>query len=326
VFKVGVHSDELREESNDGEYSLDGEDNWVQASKLGWLQKWSKHLTLLDTYVQGVEGAIWMDLLSATPSHSLQEAGSYFRNFQEQEKKYSLNACEVAWECVSENPIRQVEELVPYMRQYGRLGVEVNDYRVSEEEAEYSNSVVIRLGNGNQLALYAKTNRRIRFEYRYRSDRGHKPAPLLRKTADNKAGLYSLVDEVKVIATEEMNGLFTYLRQTVGMSGGVLTSSKSVSNLYMGVLRHTKMDVENAEMILQQLENTGVVKPAHKVLKSLHESIRSMADKKPKMLDYDKSAKVYLPVEEYRWAVSQLESVGGWERLALDPLEVTSES
>lgn len=318
--RVGIHADLAERINSQGdEDSLDGTDNWVPRGHYRFLS-WERVDFALNTYISRVSEAIKQELARAAWEGSISAAeNSGFLTGVRDEQKYKLNYCEIAWEYLDDQPIRRVEDLLPILRMYARDSVEVNEYRVTEAGEGFSRGVIIRLGSGNQLSVYAKTNRRLRFELRYRMDRGCAPSPLGRKTAQDREGLVALVTNLKEHASQKMNDLFSFIRSRSEPMG---LYQFSVLDLCLIILGHCGLDHEIARDILYQLSTCGSVPPARRIEASKYRVIRSMATTSPQVLEYDRRINAYAPLREFAWAVSRLGELGGWEHLVALPSNV----
>jgi len=321
AFQVGVHrEDEARtSESSDGEFSLDGKDNWIRNRGYSYL-RWHQVKRILGIYITRVKEAVTQELVRATRFASIEEAKqNRFLRDCNNAQKYKLEYCEIAWEFQDEHPVRRIDELLPVFRLYSQDRVEVNEYRVTNVYEGYARSVIARLGNGNQLAVYAKTNRRLRFEVRYRMNRGCAPSPLSAKTARTQSEMIALVDELKIDAVAKMNTLFSLIRSR---SAPALPHSVTPLDLILITIGHCRQNREVAEMILNQLSTRGSVPPANKIKKNLYDSIQRMKNNMPPVLEFRREIHAYVPKREFEWAVSRLSELGGLSHLISTPSSV----
>lgn len=158
------------------EVSFDGEDNWLPDEKI-WNssstpQKCREHLR---QYVDKIMAVFCRNLKRASKVAGVE-------NLKRTEKYHSLKSLEVAWEFASDNPLLDAAEL-------GRLAVRAAS-RSKERHYQFkmgetgrrinSTSFSVSLAEDIELRIYAKTNKRIRFEV-VQNNLWKKWSPLLRE-------------------------------------------------------------------------------------------------------------------------------------------------
>lgn len=128
------------------------------------------------------------------------------------EPKYILRGLEVYWEFATMHPVSTVDLLSP------KLTAAVNHSRVTSravtlptsEVIQQSRSVQLDLGRDMWVRVYAKTNKRVRFEVIFGSNAI--TAANGRLTTSNPEALTRLVDELVKRASQRMTELFREMR------------------------------------------------------------------------------------------------------------------
>jgi hypothetical protein len=141
-----------------GEFSFDREDNWLPTSP-AW-RKFAKNVRIKD-YLGLIEKRLEQDLKRACkyeddPVEMLKHG-----------RPYRLFAVETLWEFPSENPIGDVLQIGASLLHITRQGgqTKINDYAPKQAGRTLNSPCfLVPLAEGVKLKLYAKTNKRIRFE------------------------------------------------------------------------------------------------------------------------------------------------------------------
>lgn len=122
----------------------------------------------------------------------------------------------------SGKPIELVRSLIPHLRAYRGLATETTHYRAPVEGREVNSpSFTIRLGAHVALRLYAKTNRRIRFEIIHekinhrellgepQTSHRNRPVPMPRPWEQ----IFHCLAAIRTQAAAELNGVLQFLSQ-----------------------------------------------------------------------------------------------------------------
>jgi len=156
----------------------------------------SAHLTDL---VEAIETTLVDALFAAARANDLQADGA---------ARYSLKGAEVYWEFDTPSPVSMVDLLG------WRLASVVNRTRTTRkpvilptsEVIQQSKSVQLDLGNDMRLRLYAKTNRRIRFEVMFGPDAIAKA--IGQRRMQSRAALATAIDTLVERASERLTQLY----------------------------------------------------------------------------------------------------------------------
>ena len=167
------------------EFALDGEDNWLPQGSAWASAHKSEHLA---GCVHLIARELERDLERAcTSSTGLEQIGDEWASigWERENESYRLQKVETLWEFPSENPIGDVLQIGAKLMHFNRDGA------IAREFSRVRNSpcFVVPIGEDVELKLYAKTNRRIRFEV-VQSNLGRRRGELLAE-----AGILANKDE-----------------------------------------------------------------------------------------------------------------------------------
>lgn len=143
-------------EGDDGEYSLDRKSNWILAGKQDALfspERWGKFTAdALEGIREKVAGAI--DEARDASAEKVHFSG-------ENHATLSPEYLEIYWEFWHDNPVALVRDFIGPLTDFGKC-IRVTSFRESKEGNCHSLSLEIKAGC--YLRIYAKTNKRLRFE------------------------------------------------------------------------------------------------------------------------------------------------------------------
>lgn len=153
LFRADVPS------QHEGEFALMDQDNWIPDNRrwerFASPRLWPRHLRY---YVSGALGGITSDIQrAAVPvGVSIERATRNWLN---------VLSVETYWEFAANDPTGAVRSLEPWLSTYASAQLSSADYPVqSAENVENSRRISLQTRIGETLKIYAKTNRRIRFE------------------------------------------------------------------------------------------------------------------------------------------------------------------
>jgi hypothetical protein len=322
------HMEQIEESFYDEaqEFSFDGGDNWLRTSTMSGAQ-WKFYDRNIKHYIDGVEAAVSQELERA--SGSVIEAAPLpeFRRYPVADSKYTLDYCEVAFEFSCNCPRQTLEELESLLEGYSRRGLVQREYDCCYERhtdaSGWIKSYVIRLEAKNSIAVYAKTNKRIRIEVRY-NNKEHN-APLRSKVTTSLDELIGKMSYLLSDAQRKVNHLLLYLRE---QQVTVTDTSKPIAELIMDIDEHCQRagggNREVTLAILEQLASTGGVRSIRGGNRQVNETIQSMKNRVPKIIQTSSTIGRYIATDDYQWAVSRLGEEGLWQR-CVEPPEVNPE-
>ena len=153
----------------------------------------------LARYLRLVDGVIGRALSEATPENA--------RN-PSRVKHYSLQEIEIYWEYDCDSPIQFVIGALPKIRSIGSAIFEGNRdisdaHEISVGTEHQSPSIKAKIAKGTWLKLYAKTNRRVRFEILLEANIIGQTAS--GQTASTRAELCEKLDALTIYAAGKLN-------------------------------------------------------------------------------------------------------------------------
>lgn len=315
----------------ESEYSLDGGDNYLPPVNAPSI--FLSSLRHIRQYIDGVENAVAQELERASTQNRELGFVPVLNRRDHDEVKYTLDKCEVYFEFRSDAPAQTLKELAPTLAMYSRQGMAIREYEWQDEceelegspyeeelESGWIRSYIIRLPYNNSIAIYAKTDKRIRVEVRYDNARGSALPLRQGKTCADMDELYGKFERLTFVAGQMVNHLFAFIRS----QGVTITeSSVSVPKLIMDVHKHCNYDDELAGLILEQLAEYRSIRSMQGVAGSeIARCISNMKDRVPYVIEPCNSASgdgFYIPTEDYSWAVSKLGEDEFWQRCVTIP-------
>lgn len=193
----------------DGEFALIEADNWIPDSRLWGLfasrRYWPIHLR---NYISGTLEAIGSEITRACD-----QVGVGIR--REAQSWLNMRSVETYWEFASDDPVGMVRALEPLLATYAVSRIDSADYPVrTAESVENSRRISLRTRVGETLKIYAKTNRRIRFEVTHHLG-GPTPfrLPAGGHTFSNVAGLLGLFRHLAVCSAARVNNVLHHFRR-----------------------------------------------------------------------------------------------------------------
>lgn len=201
------------------ETAYDRNDNWISYTDLHLTQlqqtPWRK---ILWRYLKGIEDAFVSEITRAS------NLTNYGAPIEFVDKTYNVQDVETYWEWTSPEPLKLVRDLRPLFIAYSDgLRTERNYVSIVSGVEEDCLFIQAEISPGETLRIYAKTNRRIRFEVRH-TFRGRRPFKFPRR--DNGQGgvtrpakhkfsarsaTLNFLGNLRDRATEVVNGLLNHL-------------------------------------------------------------------------------------------------------------------
>lgn len=243
----------------DGEFSLDGKDNWIPQSpryRPNWRRPYSTSGKWLRRVLEAAEFEVQRAAEISVTDLSISA-----------DQKHSIQKVETYWEFQHDDPPALVRSLKQHLLKYSRNLFRSNHYRQSaiNQEEVFKNclSLIATIGRGEVLAVYAKTNKRVRFEIRH--DLASNPRWLGgRRTAANIAGLLEVLERVRRRSAEQMTEVFHHLQRQVSVD-----SSRSSSSELLSQLATALRNSEHFSTILSLLLTNGKIERVPALTKEL---------------------------------------------------------
>lgn len=201
------------------ETAYDGNDNWIPFTNLHLTElqqtPWRR---VLNRYINGIEAAFVSEF---TRANDLINPGVMIATVQ---KAYNVQDVETYWEWTSPEPLKLVRDLMPLFMAYSD-GLRTSRKYISAISGVEHDCPFIQteISPGETLKIYAKTDRRIRFEVRH-TFKGRKPFKFprmsdesgrisrsARHTFETLPATLNLFDNLRDRATEVVNDLLTHL-------------------------------------------------------------------------------------------------------------------
>lgn len=287
MFKGATTTDDF------GEFSLDGKDNWLPTS-VAWDAfanpvRWQRHL---EAYLRGIPAIFQRELDWA-----------HFNLFAEElppeRQQLNLNSVETYWEFSSDNPLAVVASLQPLMLSMSRRIRETRIYPHDLRELWDRNSLSlqIEIAAGVQLRIYAKTNRRIRFEVIHKLGQDHYRLEGGR-TRNNWNALNDMIFSLRENAADIVNAALCHFRS----ERQIPASPISAFELLLEIVTYVK-HAPTARLIatLLYLENSI---SASKVSKNVRDALGVLTS--ARILVSDRSKGVYRINPSRRQALAML--------------------
>ena len=203
------------EPQGNGEFSLDGKDNWLPSGSFfeTWANphRWQRHLR---NYVVGVAEEFHSQLehaIDVTSDARLHRVESF-----------TLRKVETYWEFAAIEPTELVRSLIPHLSAYSAGQATISTFPVPAQMVNVNSlSFSVKLTAKLSLRVYAKTNRRVRFEI-IQEDLNHRELlglPLVRRGQPRQPRSGSFNDILRCLyvlrgrASTALNAVLEFLEQ-----------------------------------------------------------------------------------------------------------------
>ena len=207
------------------EYSLDQTDNWIP--NLPALERWDEpgfNQRNVRNFLEGVMREIDRDTERAA---TLPEVQVGFREIATADR-CNLKEVETYFDfAVPVNtPIDRVRSFEPLLQSFSELRLTATDYPVSgpHEWNENSRVLTISIRTGVKLRIYAKTNKRIRFEVvhdlrhaRFRATDATRSNARMRHTAPTLPSVCAMLDRLRIDAADIVNRVIRHMRNQASL-------------------------------------------------------------------------------------------------------------
>ena len=282
-----------------------GDDNWFPLwgrlySRLG-PEQWRNHL---HRYLRGVEDAFQVELERVCAAFTIPH--------ERTERSYSVKSVESYWEWLSPDPLKIVEDLIPHARTFSSRFRGERVYNVDADNGESGDVRILRIEHapGEWLKIYAKTNRRIRFEVihtltganRFQFPRELDAQGTVRRlsghTFNSQAGVHRLFDRLRTRAATVVNAFL----QHVAHQAQIVPSHISAYNALLNVVRAMPNDFPSAVTLTSLLIHSGGITPGGDDAKiQAIDALRALGVIEPSL-----NRKRYVPTAAYRHAFQML--------------------
>lgn len=206
-----------------GEYSLDGNDNWIPQTRLYRSSRRRPSASSTD-YLRVIEEAIVSELERAAGINS---SPLIFL----QDPRYTLQRIETYWEFEDADPTRLVATLKRPLKAFSRGTFRGTAYPTGDGDWDRNSlSINVPLARGESLTVYAKTNRRVRFEVRLDSE-AHPDSWGGGRQVSNMSRLERRLRAVREHGAAKLNNLFEFLRGYYGPVENPISPSQFLKDL-----------------------------------------------------------------------------------------------
>ena len=298
--------------SETDEFALDGEDNWIP--DLPAFENLS-HPAFSHRIVRDyIEGFLWEINLDAT-----QAADSVPIGFRDDlsDKRFNVRYVETYFEFAvpDMSPPHMVSSLEPLLQSYNELGLTGKDWRFAGPQpwSGLSRVLIVKIRTGVLLRVYAKTNKRVRFEVVHDLTKASVPklptesiAEEARHTSPTLDGVYRILRRVRTDAAQIVNSIFEHMRNRAALPSTPKTSLRFLSD----VLREVGDD-DDAELILWLLiERRGVTS-----LPRLRSALKKLRRAGILRVRQRNRRREYVETEQYQHPLQMLRGHGAFPHL-----------
>lgn len=306
------------------EIAFDDSDNWIPEHPAAiWQaftgpQQWPHRLT---DYFSAVETAMRGEMARRGRVSSFDNTGTL--TFTPSQEPWALRRVETYWEFASDvgpelmglvdHAMRSFCAL-PYVRrsfERSRLGPE------HARERETPNAIVISstIAPGTRLVVYAKTNRRIRFEVRH--DREHlrhnDPVERAMRSVDGVPGMMNALQLISEEAADVLNTFLNHLEGT--LSNAVIPWQASATDLLFRIAQHSETAAAN-QVIVRSLITEGAVSRTDALTPSI-DALRRAGVLERVANRQRRQSVTFAPTPAYRAAVDYLAEIADVSRLTV---------
>jgi hypothetical protein len=275
-----------------GEFSFDGVDNWLPRYQRILALSFACWEHVLEIYLQTIENAF---------EEELQRVCTMFTcEMHRTIRFYSVQSVETYWEWHSDNPLQLVDSLATHLSSFGRRRVQRRNYEL--EHAGMMSILRAQTSPGEWLKLYAKTNRRIRFEVKHKFTRGDRfvfPRSAERSSAHTFTTLRSVHTFFATLserASEITNQFLAFLHSRTRRSDVRVTEYEAL----LETCHCLSDDYRTALDIVSLLIHRGMIDLRIRSPRRFSHAVRALRDRG--VLEPGVQFGTYIPSERYRSA------------------------
>lgn len=291
-------------DSCEDEFALIEDDNWIPDDREWSIYAaprfWTRHL---ESCLTGAVAEVDNDLHCAAGNAAV-------RIGRAPENPFNLYTAETYWEFFSDDPLGTVKSLQPMFERFAASVVEVGNFSVETEverepeDVENSKCLTIQTRVGERLKIYAKTNRRIRFEVTHLLS-SSRPFRLSdgRHTFPTIADALPLLRNLASIAAGRVNSLLRHFRLNASASDEHHTVLKFIHDVQLAF-----DDPDKAFQLLQILASNGSLVVGHGIPlgKIFREELVRLEDREI----LQKSNRKYSVTLPYQQALTNMQQTG----------------
>jgi hypothetical protein len=308
----------------DGELAFDGSDNWIPEHPAAIWQaftgkgQWPQRLT---DYFSAVETAMRGEMNRRGRLSSVDNTGTL--SFTPSHEPWVLRRVETYWEFANDSGAELIELVDRAMRSFCALPYVQREFVRPRRDPEHAreretpNAIVLSstIAPGTRLVVYAKTNRRMRFEVRH--DREHlrhnDPVERAMRSVNGVTGMVNALQLISEEAADVLNTFLNHLERT--LSDAVIPWQASATDFLFKVAQHSKTAAAN-QVIVRSLMTEGAVSRTDALTPTI-DALRR-AGVLERVANRQRSQSVtFAPTPAYRAAVDYLAEMADVSRLTI---------
>lgn len=309
-----------------GEFSLDGEDNWIPEHPAAIWQsfihpnKWDDRLT---DYLSAVETAMRGEMNRRGRLSSIGGAGTL--SFTPSNEAWTLRRVETYWEFAKDAGPELLELIDRAMRSFCALPYVRRAFLRSRRAPEHTRernspneiSLSVTAAPGTRIVVYAKTNRRIRFEVRHDKEtlRSNTPMERIMRSVTGVSDMVRVLRQISEDAAEVLNTFLNHLERT--LADAVIPWQASATDFLFKVTQHCE-NGNVAQVIVRLLITEGAVSKTDSLSTSIDALSRArVLERAVNRQQRGRWASTYVPALAYREAVNYLAEIADVSRLTV---------
>jgi hypothetical protein len=308
----------------DGEIAFDGSDNWIPDHPAGIWQdftgkgQWPQRLT---DYFSAVETAMRGEMARRGRLSSTDNTGTL--SFTPSHEPWVLRRVETYWEFANDAGPELMEMVDQAMRSFCALPYVRRAFARTRRgpeharERETPNAIVLSstIAPGTRLVVYAKTNRRMRFEVRHDKEhlRHNDPVERAMRSVDGVPGMVNALQLISEEAADVLNTFLNHLERT--LSDAVIPWQPSATDFLFRVAQYSKTAAAN-QVIVRSLMTEGAVSRTKTLTPSINALLRAGVLERVANRQAGQST-TFAPTPAYRAAVDYLAEIADVSRLTV---------
>lgn len=308
----------------DGELAFDGSDNWIPEHPAAIWQaftgpgRWPQRLT---DYFSAVEAAMRGEMDRRGRLSSTDNTGTL--SFTPSHEPWVLRRVETYWEFANDAGPELMEMVDRAMRSFCALPYVRRAFARTRRGPEHArerdtpNAIVLSstIAPGTRLVVYAKTNRRMRFEIRH--DREHlrhnSPVERVMRSVDGVTCMVNALQLISEDAADVLNTFLNHLERT--LSNAVIPWQPSATDFLFRVAQHSETAVAN-QIIVRSLITEGAVSRTDALTPTI-DALRRAGVLERVANRQRRQSVTFAPTPAYRAAVDYLAEMADVSRLTI---------
>jgi hypothetical protein len=311
-----------RDNGDGDEIALDGADNWIpQREAAIWRsftsdRNWPARLT---DYFSAVETAMRGEMNRRAQLSSVDGTGTLY--FTASDEPWILRRVETYWEFANDGGPELLETIDRAMRSFCALsyvrrafeGSGLNPERTRQRLTPNEIAITGTAAPGIRVVVYAKTNRRIRFEVRHDENNLSPRSPLKRlmRSVNGVPGMLRALRLLSEDAAEVLNVFLNHLERV--LTDAVVPWQYSATDFLFDVTKRCR-DAVAAQVIVRLLVSEGGVSRTDELTPSI-DALRRAGILERAANRQGRQSATFIPTPAYRAAVDYLAEIADVRRL-----------